>query len=230
MGVDDWINQSFYFSMETRVLLIQKRQVKKKGRQTSPTTPTITVLHGTSCLPIVFTFSSLSLSLPQLACRPRLLILMLVSSAASTRVWRTAPAPLCTFSCSLKSLYVPDHSHFHSTDISCVCGSQSFQATAGACLKANCSASDQAAAVQLRNQECGSMCLLPFFFPTCSVDLLSLPASSSTAASSTGTGTGTSASPKSSTGAATSILIEQLPFLTTVIAIAGVALGGAFAL
>ncbi len=67
---------------------------------------------------------------------------------------------------------------------------------------------------------------LAIFFPTCSVDLLSLPASSS-AASSTGTGTGTGASP---TSGATSILTEQLPFLTAVIAIAGVALGGAFAL
>jgi len=70
---------------------------------------------------------------------------------------------------------------------------------------------------------------LAIFFPTCSVDLLSLSASSS-AASSTGTGTGTSASSTPSNGGATSILTEQLPFLTAVIAIAGVALGGAFAL
>ena len=150
--------------------------MKKKSRTArdhqTTTPPNLEPNHSstTICLPIVFTSSSLWLSLPQLACLPRILIL--VSSAASTRVWLTAPAPLCTLSCLLSSLCVPHPSHFHSTDISCVCSSTSFQTTAANCLQANCSSSDQAAALQLRNQECGSMNPLPLFFPTYSIDLL----------------------------------------------------------
>lgn len=42
-----------------------------------------------------------------------------------------------------------------SADLPCVCTSQKFQAAAGACLQAQCSASDQAVANELHNSSCG---------------------------------------------------------------------------
>ena len=56
----------------------------------------------------------------------------------------------------LPFLYLFLH-RFRSTDLSCVCNSTSFKATAASCLTANCTAADQQAALQLEQQECGSM-------------------------------------------------------------------------
>jgi len=94
------------------------------------------------------------------------------------------------------------------TDLNCVCGSSSFQSTAAACLQANCTAADQQTANGLKSQ--------------CS----SLPSGTGTSANATSN----AASPTSSKSSAVPILVEQLPFLTAVIVIGGVALGGAFAL
>jgi len=101
------------------------------------------------------------------------------------------------------------------TDITCVCSSSSFQSTAAACLQANCTTQDQDTAIQLRNQQCGTSSAIPTGTGT-----------SATSANATSK----AASPTSSKSSAVPIVAEQLPFLTAVVAIAGVALGGAFAL
>ncbi|KAI0288718.1 hypothetical protein BC826DRAFT_971447 [Russula brevipes] len=92
------------------------------------------------------------------------------------------------------------------TDISCICGSSSFQTTAAACLNATCTAAEQQQALGLQQQQCGS---------------------SSPSPTQSGTSSPASTSKKSSNAAP---LIVQLPFVTAVIAIAGVALGGALSL
>ena len=107
------------------------------------------------CWPILFT-SSLWHSQPSLACLPR--PLMPVFSLAFNKASLTALVLRCALSCSIASLYLPPHiAHFRSTDLTCVCSSTSFQATAAACLQANCTAADQQAAIQLQQQECGCM-------------------------------------------------------------------------
>ncbi|KAI9460348.1 hypothetical protein F5148DRAFT_1286911 [Russula earlei] len=93
----------------------------------------------------------------------------------------------------------------------CTSLSASFQSAAAACLTANCTAADQQAALQLQKQECSSS-----------------SSTSSSGASSTSNSTSSSPSATQKSNAITSI--EQLPFLTVFVAIAGVALGGAFTL
>ncbi|KAN0109448.1 hypothetical protein V8E52_009242 [Russula decolorans] len=117
-------------------------------------------------------------------------------------------ADACTLACVQVGLANSTCSSF--TDLSCVCNSVSFQQTAANCLVANCTAADQQAAQALQKQEC----------PSSSVNITG-PTSNSTSSSPASTS-------KKSSGAIASI--KQLPFLTAVIAIAGVALGGAFAL
>ncbi|KAF8491450.1 hypothetical protein F5888DRAFT_1909520 [Russula emetica] len=119
----------------------------------------------------------------------------------------------CTLSCVQAGLANSTCSSF--TDLSCVCNSTSFQQTAANCLAANCTAADQQAALALQKEECGAS----------SSANITIPASHPTSSSSSGS---SPASTSKSSGAAASV--EQLPFLTAVIAVAGVALGGAFAL
>ncbi|KAI0276172.1 hypothetical protein BGY98DRAFT_987184, partial [Russula aff. rugulosa BPL654] len=132
-------------------------------------------------------------------------------------------ADACTLACLvLSSLNLTHAAHIRSTDLSCVCNSTSFQETAASCLVANCTAADQQAAQELQKEECGSMYLptnsfhhfspLTRFpsFPYFQFDVVVSPSTSSKSSGATGS-------------------IDQLPFITAVIAIAGVALGGAFA-
>src|SRR5712671_341760 len=51
---------------------------------------------------------------------------------------------------------IPQCVLIYSTDFKCLCASTAFQATAGACINSTCSSSDQAAALQLEQAECGS--------------------------------------------------------------------------
>jgi hypothetical protein len=131
-------------------------------------------------------------------------ILALVAAAGVSA--QTADA--CTLTCVQAGLANSTCAAF--TDINCICKSTSFQQTAANCLVANCTAADQQAALELQKQECGT-----------SSGNITSPASNSTSSPA-------STSTSKSSGATASI--EQLPFLTAVIAIAGVALGGAFAL
>ena len=66
---------------------------------------------------------------------------------------------LCAVKLVLTSLDFTHTTHICSTDLSCICKSQSFQETAANCLTANCTAADQQAALALQKQECGSMYL-----------------------------------------------------------------------
>jgi len=45
---------------------------------------------------------------------------------------------------------------FSSTDVACACSNKAFQSAVAACLNANCTSADQAAALELQQAECGS--------------------------------------------------------------------------
>jgi len=104
------------------------------------------------------------------------------------------------------------------TDLTCVCSNTAFQTAAETCLKASCTAADQATALQLQEAECGS-----------SSSNSSSNSTSSKASSATSTSTSTSAS-STSTKSSNGAVHEQVPFLKSAIALAAVALGGAFIL
>ncbi|KAH9165059.1 hypothetical protein EDB89DRAFT_2126207 [Lactarius sanguifluus] len=93
------------------------------------------------------------------------------------------------------------------TNISCVCSNKAFQSASAACINANCTTADQQAALELQLAECGS------------------GSTSGSGASSTST-PASSSTPTSSNGA----VHDQVPFLNGAIALATVALGGAFIL
>ncbi|ETW74605.1 hypothetical protein HETIRDRAFT_461384 [Heterobasidion irregulare TC 32-1] len=73
------------------------------------------------------------------------------SSAVPTGVAGLSP---CIITCLTQASSSGTCSSF--TDISCVCSSQAFQSAAAQCLTSSCSSSDQAAALQLQQTECGS--------------------------------------------------------------------------
>ncbi|KAF8472413.1 hypothetical protein DFH94DRAFT_696199 [Russula ochroleuca] len=140
---------------------------------------------------------------------PRYLFALALVAAAGVSAQTT---DACVLACVQEGLANSTCSSF--TDLNCVCNSTSFKQTAANCLTANCTTADQQAALQLQQQECGT----------------------SSSVNSTASGSGSSSkstsstSPSASKSSSATAPIEQLPFLTAVIAIAGVALGGAFAL
>ncbi|KAI9452280.1 hypothetical protein BJY52DRAFT_1405478 [Lactarius psammicola] len=97
------------------------------------------------------------------------------------------------------------------TDITCVCSNREFQSTAAACLNANCTTADQAAALELQQSQCGS-------------------GSSSSATSTSPAGSSSTSSSASTPTSSNAAVHEQVPFLNGAIALATVALGGALIL
>ncbi|KAH9066000.1 hypothetical protein EDB83DRAFT_2315020 [Lactarius deliciosus] len=96
------------------------------------------------------------------------------------------------------------------TDLTCVCSNKAFQSASAACLNANCTTADQQSALELQLAECGSA--------LAQVPHPHLPALSSSHPASNPTTSSTCA------------VYDQVPFLNGAIALATVALGGAFVL
>ncbi|KAI0291240.1 hypothetical protein B0F90DRAFT_1824048 [Multifurca ochricompacta] len=123
------------------------------------------------------------------------------------------------------------------TDVACVCSNTAFQQAAATCLTSKCTTQDQQTAQQLQQQQCGTSSASSAASSASSgsaVASSSKPVASSSksatspATSSTSTTSAASSSTSSKPNSATHI--EQVPFLTAAVAIAGVALGGAFIL
>jgi hypothetical protein len=64
-----------------------------------------------------------------------------------------------TLRCAYANVHTPT-----STNVSCVCASTQFQQAAAQCLKANCTAADQATALALQSKECNSRYLYLFTY------------------------------------------------------------------
>ncbi|KAG2158669.1 uncharacterized protein EDB93DRAFT_1245900 [Suillus bovinus] len=83
----------------------------------------------------------------------------LAANAQSTTTTSAIATPSgvsdCVISCSNQAASAGGCSSF--TDLSCVCTSTAFQAAAGACLQANCTATDIAQAQALQQSECASL-------------------------------------------------------------------------
>ncbi|KAH8985531.1 hypothetical protein EDB92DRAFT_1351154 [Lactarius akahatsu] len=99
------------------------------------------------------------------------------------------------------------------TNLTCVCSNKAFQSASAACINANCTTADQQAALELQLAECGS-------------GSTSGSGTSSTSPPASSSSSSTASTPSSSNGA----VHDQVPFLNGAIALAAVALGGAFVL
>ncbi|KAI9441923.1 hypothetical protein H4582DRAFT_2055718 [Lactarius indigo] len=117
----------------------------------------------------------------------------------------------CIIGCLTQSLSPSTCTSY--TDLTCVCSNRAFQSAAAQCLNANCTTAEQQSALELQQAECGSGST-----SGSGASSTSPPASSSTSSS--------ASTPSSSSGA----IHDQVPFLNGAIALATVALGGAFIL
>ncbi|KAH9055383.1 hypothetical protein EDB87DRAFT_1641557 [Lactarius vividus] len=119
----------------------------------------------------------------------------------------------CIITCLQQSLSPSTCTSY--TDLTCVCSNKAFQSASAACLNANCTTADQQAALELQQAECGS-----------GSTSTSGSGTSSTSPHASSSSSSTASTPSSSSGA----VHDQVPFINGAIALATVALGGAFIL